>query len=1183
MKLAIFHIALLIVAPKIKAQHLVKESRHTASSYSVLQKKIRDAETILKYLIEESSDLIDFCTSSMAGENNEREALTSKIQNYSSINNHLLNSAVFIGNLGLVKVYVNASADVNAQDILGLTPLHCAVVKGHEAIARFLVDQGARADTKDRFGLTASDYAKQIGSEAMNALLSTSSSSAMTSKSSPTTPKVLSTKTVQDYQEIVHMLLENIAEPSQHGPMLEFPTETHINVVRLLSVKGSVQDTMDRFEKAKLYYKTLEGHLEEVLTKMFPCIPLEKLNLYQITAGCAQASLYCYQTTKIFFDEHPDLPAFIVDVPSVLYCQASEGTLESLLAFLTEMKLNLNDKGRRGQSAVEKAVACNDVKAVENLLNAGAAADTITPGKNSLLHDALLRKSLRVVELLLDHPNEAYFRSNSENKTILHLAAEFGTALTVSRILTTGRAFFTLKKSYRAFIDLGDSQYQTALNIAERNNHEDIVKILEEFLADSAEGIELEDEAVRSNNLDVQDKNLTELLSYITKLSETAYNFFQCATLKVRSKPEIVSNPGRLLCIFKDANDSRELDEKDKVILRKIFSALLSLQNDFLAQDFAGNTPLHRVASRSHVRLVFFLLLGGAQIEALNKENRTPLLEACARNAYDSSYVLIEHGANIYAKDKKGKSPLHLIRLNIAGKGNPAAAAFRVFNKLTADPTKINDKNFSGETALHSAVLIQDRVKIGQLIVMGANVDTPDSRGQSPLHYCAKRDYLPGCEELVQRGAQLGVKDEKGRTPLHVAILNLLMSNFTFLIDSGASVHDTTNDGSTSFHLLAGSCSVSASSEDQSYEQERFARILLSKKLSLNAQNGKGETALHLAARNRNTRLVRLFIHHKVCVNLINKEGKLPLHYACSPKENEVIDVDFKQIDRQKYSESKSIIRALAIRDTLNELLAVSHSFLNVPDNFGNTPFHYWCSFRGTTLEPFQNFDAQIITLNTSGWGPLHLACYYNNISLLEELLSKREVLKDKSRSSKSRKKIKDAPRLFNVNEKIKASGKTALMIACERGYSKAVNLLLVDDLDMTACDNVLGTALHWACEFGHVNICKKLIKRGFARDDWTNINRVKLLQSACENGEDLTIEIFDAWKDWSSPDEEGNTPLHIASEKGLTEVVKCILTHAGGNQMKSIKNKQGKTAHDLAQQKGHVSVLQILTGKSPH
>lgn len=56
---------------------------------------------------------------------------------------------------------------------------------------------------------------------------------------------------------------------------------------------------------------------------------------------------------------------------------------------------------------------------------------------------------------------------------------------------------------------------------------------------------------------------------------------------------------------------------------------------------------------------------------------------------------------------------------------------------------------------------------------------------------------------------------------------------------------------------------------------------------------------------------------------------------------------------------------------------------------------------------------------------------------------------------------------------------------------------------------------------------------------------------------------------------QNGNTPLHVATLNGYTEIVKLLLAQPGLD--KTIKNNDGKTAHDLALEKGFTEIVELL------
>lgn len=77
-----------------------------------------------------------------------------------------LHNAAEAGNIDTVKDLIeprdsnNAPAKVDAPDRFGMTPLMLAVSNGHQAVALYLLEQGADPNKRDSFGMTALMWAR---------------------------------------------------------------------------------------------------------------------------------------------------------------------------------------------------------------------------------------------------------------------------------------------------------------------------------------------------------------------------------------------------------------------------------------------------------------------------------------------------------------------------------------------------------------------------------------------------------------------------------------------------------------------------------------------------------------------------------------------------------------------------------------------------------------------------------------------------------------------------------------------------------------------------------------------------------------------------------------------------------------------------------------------------------------
>lgn len=77
----------------------------------------------------------------------------------------------------------------------------------------------------------------------------------------------------------------------------------------------------------------------------------------------------------------------------------------------------------------------------------------------------------------------------------------------------------------------------------------------------------------------------------------------------------------------------------------------------------------------------------------------------------------------------------------------------------------------------------------------------------------------------------------------------------------------------------------------------------------------------------------------------------------------------------------------------------------------------------------------------------------------------------------------------------------------------------------------------------------------------------LKEIKVACNSGEKILLE----------KDENGSTPLHLASEKGHKEIVAKLLRIPGGMMARHVKDNQGMTPWDVAEAEGHTSIARML------
>ena len=165
----------------------------------------------------------------------------------------------------------------------------------------------------------------------------------------------------------------------------------------------------------------------------------------------------------------------------------------------------------------------------------------------------------------------------------------------------------------------------------------------------------------------------------------------------------------------------------------------------------------------------------------------------------------------------------------------------------------------------------------------GAQVDAKDGHGWTPLHRPASEGEKAIVELLLSYGAQIDSRDDHGWTPLHCAASEGEEAIVELLLQKGADVQAKTQKGFTALHLL-----------ENNPEHLEAARVLLAHKVNLEAVNGAGNTALHVAAQHRYSALVDLLLASGASVDAHGEAGATPLHWAVSQGDADMVSLLLK-------------------------------------------------------------------------------------------------------------------------------------------------------------------------------------------------------------------------------------------------------------------------------------------------
>jgi ankyrin repeat protein len=291
-----------------------------------------------------------------------------------------------------------------------------------------------------------------------------------------------------------------------------------------------------------------------------------------------------------------------------------------------------------------------------------------------------------------------------------------------------------------------------------------------------------------------------------------------------------------------------------------------------------GLTPLQLAAKLNNCEALTLLLEREANVESRLHDSVTALHEAAAGGNWIAFDLLLAGGADINAWDKDGETLLHSKTFQPHGLG--------MATKLLDDGANPEARNSKGYTPLQCAAMAGNKAVFFLLLERGANIAVETPRGENLLHITppCHEDYLNILQTLLQKGLGVNARSSQGWTPLHQTAFR------------GTGSPDITYDKSCEYleMLLAHGADIGSVADSPEKEtalhlatrayipRPSFISLLLDRGADVNAKNGDGKTALHLAAMRGRETVFRILLKHgadssvKITTSIINDEGVVP-------------------------------------------------------------------------------------------------------------------------------------------------------------------------------------------------------------------------------------------------------------------------------------------------------------------
>ncbi|XP_070220343.1 ankyrin-1 isoform X6 [Bos mutus] len=512
----------------------------------------------------------------------------------------------------------------------------------------------------------------------------------------------------------------------------------------------------------------------------------------------------------------------------------------------------------------------------------------------------------------------------------------------------------------------------------------------------------------------------------------------------------------------------------------------------------------------------------------------TSFLRAARSGNLDKALDHLRNGVDINTCNQNGLNGLHL-----ASKEGHVKMVVELLHKEIILETTTK----KGNTALHIAALAGQDEVVRELVNYGANVNAQSQKGFTPLYMAAQENHLEVVKFLLENGANQNVATEDGFTPLAVALQQGHENVVAHLINYG-----------TKGKVRLPALHIAARNDDT-----RTAAVLLQNDPNPDVLSKMGFTPLHIAAHYENLNVAQLLLNRGASVNFTPQNGITPLHIAS--RRGNVIMVRLL-LDRgaQIETRTKDELTPLhcAARNghlRISEILLDHGAPIQAKTKNGLSPIHM--AAQGDHLDCVRlllQYNAEIDDITLDHLTPLHVAahCGHHRVA---------KVLLDKGAKPNSR----------------ALNGFTPLHIACKKNHIRVMELLLKMGASIDAVTESGLTPLHVASFMGHLPIVKSLLQREAS----PNVSNVKVetpLHMAARAGHtEVAKYLLQNKAKVNAKAKDDQTPLHCAARIGHTNMVKLLLEN---NANPNLATTAGHTPLHIAAREGHVETALALLEK---
>lgn len=547
--------------------------------------------------------------------------------------------------------------------------------------------------------------------------------------------------------------------------------------------------------------------------------------------------------------------------------------------------------------------------------------------------------------------------------------------------------------------------------------------------------------------------------------------------------------------------------------------------------NLEGESPLHLACGAGHFEIVKLLVeSGGVDLNTKTEDKQTPLMHACTTGQHGIVQYLLEKGADISCIDAFGHSCLEKARYS----GNAETV------KLLLDFANRSDPKISFADLLKVSLeacengdleVLKNLVQIGGVDINAIEKSESDSNVRGSKLNLVQTAVVNGNADILEYlldfgGVNLEVVDGVGNTLLHLAALLGYLDIVKLIVEkAGFDAIDRKNsDEGTPFNFACGKGHLDV------------AQYLLEKGADINEIDSYGCTSLHTSAAMGQLEVVKFLLSKGVDINPVSKSNATPLDMAID-RDRHAITTHLRELggislDERRKNDQQQSVQTKELKFTMNLNSAA-----------GVDSFMYMTKYK---MDPEKNKNIAIFIATLSG-----------DLDQLKEIF--------------------EHPNSYDANT-TDEDGITPIFWACKHGYMHIVKYLFEKGADIEHQNNYGSNPIRYACANGQLEVVKYAFEdlgiddKSITPTGWT------YLHFACQADQvDLIKYLIQRGADITAKDNNGATPIHIASGKESINVVRYILETYSSVCGVNDKDARGQTAIVYAVSKSDLQITKYL------